>query len=455
MSQTAPMTITGLKIDRFKRIRAVNLRPDKTGLVELHGKNGQGKSSVLDAIEHALAGGRSPAQPVFNGEGRADIRVDLGDLHVWVRWTDPDDLSKRMLTVENATGGKLETPQAVLDALASKMVDPTRFLLESEPEQVRQVLGLVELGVDLDASKREENAIEQDRLAARRNVTKLTGQVAELEAAAAEAPSERVDMASLTAELQAAVDHNRIHDETETRRKEALSDFHAKTAELEKKKTDHAELLEQIRQLQETAERIQSEDIPTLQSELEAIKANGQAIRAELEDLGPVRDTAPIQKRIETAQKSAAAYSAADRLADRKKQLDEANAEFKGYEAKLEELRAARRDALQRAEFPVDGLGFDPEHGSSGRLTWKGSPFSQASQAERLRIAAELVMRKDAKIRVLICREGSFLDSESLAILGEVADRHGWQVWVEIVDDAPTGVGLWIEDGQASGEGAE
>lgn len=440
------MTIVGLKVDRFKRIRAVNLQPGKTGLVELHGRNGQGKSSVLDAIEIALMGGRSPQAPVFNNEGRADIHVDLGEITVWLRWTDPNDLSKRALTVENKVGGKLETPQAVLDALTSRMIDPTRFLMESEPEQARQVLDMVELDIDLAQSRREEAVFEQDRLLEGREVKKLEGQVSELENAAAEAPSQRVDMASLTADLQAAIDHNKIHAETEARRTAALKTYREAKEAVEDKVAE----IERLRAELAAAE----ESLPELEQAVVDRLEEGKAIKSELEALGPERDTAPIQSAIESAQASAAAFSAADRLHDRQTELAAARETFAATEKKIETLRTARLAALESADWPVQGLGFDPEHGSNGRLTFKGNPFSQASQAERLRIVGELAMKKDAPIRVMICREGSFLDSENLAMLGEIAEQRGWQVWVEIVDDAPTGVGLYIEDGQASGQGA-
>ena len=55
------MTITHLEISNFKRIRVVNM--DAVGSVTVAGRNGQGKSSILDAIAVLLLGG-APAMLV-------------------------------------------------------------------------------------------------------------------------------------------------------------------------------------------------------------------------------------------------------------------------------------------------------------------------------------------------------------------------------------------------------
>lgn len=62
-----------IKINRFelenvKKIKAVTLSPSENGLTVIGGKNGQGKTSVLDAIAWALGGARfAPDEPMREG----------------------------------------------------------------------------------------------------------------------------------------------------------------------------------------------------------------------------------------------------------------------------------------------------------------------------------------------------------------------------------------------------
>ena len=52
------MKINSLQIENVKRVKAVTLEPTPNGLTIIGGKNGQGKTSILDAIAWALGGDR-------------------------------------------------------------------------------------------------------------------------------------------------------------------------------------------------------------------------------------------------------------------------------------------------------------------------------------------------------------------------------------------------------------
>ena len=82
------MKIIKLTASNVKRLRAVEITPDGT-LQVVTGRNGQGKTSVLDAIWLALGGGsaaRETVRPVRDGEDRASVTLDLGDLVVTRTW---------------------------------------------------------------------------------------------------------------------------------------------------------------------------------------------------------------------------------------------------------------------------------------------------------------------------------------------------------------------------------
>ena len=50
------MKIHSLELENVKKIKAIKLEPTANGLTVIGGKNGQGKTSVLDAIAWALGG---------------------------------------------------------------------------------------------------------------------------------------------------------------------------------------------------------------------------------------------------------------------------------------------------------------------------------------------------------------------------------------------------------------
>lgn len=62
------MKINALELENVKRIKAVRLEPSPNGLTIIGGKNGQGKTSVLDAIAWGLGGDRyKPSVPAREG----------------------------------------------------------------------------------------------------------------------------------------------------------------------------------------------------------------------------------------------------------------------------------------------------------------------------------------------------------------------------------------------------
>ena len=64
------MKIVSLEVQNVKRVKAVTLEPSPDGLTTIGGRNGQGKTSVLDALAYAL-GGEKLAPTNYRREGAA------------------------------------------------------------------------------------------------------------------------------------------------------------------------------------------------------------------------------------------------------------------------------------------------------------------------------------------------------------------------------------------------
>ncbi|MCI0540823.1 MAG: AAA family ATPase, partial [Verrucomicrobiales bacterium] len=100
------MKIIKLQTENVKRLQAVEITPGGGNMVVIGGKNGAGKSSVLDSIEFALGGDPSAKMPVRRGEDKARIVVDLGDLVIKRVFTAAGGTS---LVVTDADGRKQST----------------------------------------------------------------------------------------------------------------------------------------------------------------------------------------------------------------------------------------------------------------------------------------------------------------------------------------------------------
>ena len=97
---------------------------------------------------------------------------------------------------------------------------------------------------------------------------------------------------------------------------------------------------------------------------------------------------------------------------------------------------------ISKAAYPVAGLGFD----QLGGVTFNGLPFSQASTAEQLRVSVAIGLALNPQLRVLLIRDGSLLDDDSMKMVAKMAAKADAQVWIERVE-IDGQVSVVIEDG--------
>lgn len=76
------LKIVKLGAENVKRLKAVEIIP-AGNTVTISGKNDQGKTSILDAIEYALGGSKAICEePIRKGQAKARIVCDLGEIVV-------------------------------------------------------------------------------------------------------------------------------------------------------------------------------------------------------------------------------------------------------------------------------------------------------------------------------------------------------------------------------------
>ena len=155
------LKIISFHAENIKKLVVVDITPDGN-LQIIGGKNSQGKSSVLDAIFLALAGGdasKAIKKPVRDGEDYAVVRLDLGEYVVTREWKG----DKSTLKVEAANGAKFSSPQNLLDSLLGRLAfDPLEFMRLAPKDQKDALLDLVHLDINLEALEiQRQNAYDE------------------------------------------------------------------------------------------------------------------------------------------------------------------------------------------------------------------------------------------------------------------------------------------------------
>ena len=419
------MHVLELNADNFKRLRAVHITPP-AGMVVVSGKNANGKSSVLDSIMAAIGGvSACPDRPIHGDADSASIRVDLGDIVVTRKFT----ASGSTVVVENAEGARYKSPQTMLDGFFGRLsFDPLAFLGLAPKEQAAQLRTLVPLSVDVDALdglNRRDYDLRRD---ANRDAAALRTQVQGI--TVPEGVGEPRDLSALLGRVTALQNRRTVAVDADRTTKQAQADLQTKRERLDALRDQERALELDIKAL-----KVKIEGLPDAEDPHE--------IEAELAELG--EGVLSFQA---DNQRAVAAKNARENQARLAKQALAKETEADALTAAMADREKQKAAALAAAKMPVQGLSF----GADG-ITYNGIPFSQASQAEKLRVSTAIAMASNPKLKVILIRDGSALDSDSIALMAAMAEEHGFQVWVERVSDGD-GVGIVIEDGMVLGAAA-
>ena len=416
------MKIIELRAENVMRLKAVEITPDGTVQV-IGGRNAQGKSAVLNAIWLALGGGKASkdiSRPIRDGEEKASVRLDLGDLVVTRSWTRKGTTLK----VENPEGASFKSPQGMLDALVGQLsFDPLAFTRLSPKDQREALLDLVDLDVDLDALDTEAKQVFQERTEIGRQ-GKALGDVTVDD----KLPTVEKSAASVVKKLQEAQEVHRWVDTT----RQQIQDAHtAADAAL-------------------TTVRAAEERIKELQAQITSLIATRKMRLAEAENMQHAIDNtempnlAYIEDELATVEDTNAKIRANNAARERLNEKQALRDAYEGLTKQLTELDEQKAAALAAATFPVDGLSFD----STGVL-YRGVPLSQASSAEQIRVSLAMGMALNPKLRVLMIKDGSLLDEDSMAAIHDQVADGDFQLFVERVGNADQGA-IIITDGQVA-----
>lgn len=454
------MKIIRLTAENVKKLKIVDITP-RADVVQVTGKNGSGKTSVLDSIWWAL-GGKEGIQkvPIRKGAEEATIRLDLGTIIVKRTFT----ASGTSVIVLNPLGAepgtpdkklpKWGSPQDMLDALMGELsFDPLAFARMNPQAQRDELRKISKLDVDIDqldslnaADFKKRTDINRDAKAKRAQANGI--------AVPAGLPDQPIDESDLLNQIQGAGEHNAAIENRKARREQAQRDAGDKTA-------DAARLREQAAECRDAA-KVRVSD---LQRQIADVQRRADEKARQLEDgaVAAVLSAAEIEKKLESADPlpepiQVAGLRASLETAKKvnagiamRTQREAVSVEAVILEAQSKEItdrmsgrEKAKADAIASAKMPIDGLGF-----GDGAITFNGVPFDQASGAEQLRISCSIAMAANTKLRVIRIKDGSLLDEDGVAVIKELAAEKDYQIWMECVDKSGK-VGIFMEDGEVA-----
>lgn len=403
--------INNLEIENVKRVKAVRLEPSQNGLTIIGGKNGQGKTSVLDAIAWVLGGNKfQPSQAQRNGSMTPPhLHIELSNGLIVERKGKNSDLK-----VIDSKGNK--SGQRLLDELVEQLaLNLPKFMQASNKEKGDSLLQIIGVGDKLGALDLKEQQLYNRRTEIGRIADQKKKYAAEL-VMHPDVPKEPVSAAELIRKQQDILARN---GENARKRqhlahyRDKVNQLHAQIAELQRQ-FDEAETSLNI--AQKSALDLHDENTAELEKNINDIDMLNMKIRANMDR--------------EKAEMDAEEYS---------KQVDSITQE-------IADIRKQRTALLNNADLPLPDLSVD-----KGELTYKGYKWDNMSASEQLKVATAIIRKLNPECGFVLMDKLEQMDIETLQEFGTWLEAEGLQAIATRVSTSDE-CSIIIEDGYIKGE---
>lgn len=412
------MKINKLEIENVKRVKAVRLEPTTNGLTIIGGDNGQGKTSVLDAIAWALGGDRyAPSKPQRDGSTIPPYLKIVMDNGLVVERKGKNS----SLVVIDPDGQK--NGQQLLNSFVEELaINLPKFINSTSKEKANILLQIIGVGDKLATLELKEKEVYNKR--------HTIGQIADQKKKFAEeqkyypeAPKELVSASTLIKQQQEILARNgenmrkRQHKATIERDLSRIDEM-IKEAEIKLKElySKQLELTENL--------NIANKDI------LDLVDESTQELENSINDI----DTINIKVRANL---------------DKEKAEDDAKEYTEQYaklSIELSSIRDEKANLLTSSNLPLPGLTIE-----DGELVYNNQKWDNMSSSEQLIVSASIVRKLKPQCGFILLDKLEQMDLKTLKTFGQWLEQEGLQA---IATRVSTGeeCSIIIEDGYVKGE---
>ena len=354
------MKIIALDINNTRKIKAFHLKLDGDNL-HIAGKVAEGKTTAISALWDILD---KRGDTITHGKRKSAIRIELSDGSKTImaeRVTTPKT-SKVTLTDEKGGSISIKDFKKMISDLS---VNPHKITSMKPTEQVQTLLSAANVPVDIEALDKEITNLEILRLAAHRDMNTLNP---------GEEP-ERIEKVSVSELL------------------ESKAEAEERNAENERKREKLAALGDHNNNLIATIDRLEKELKEAQESSnnaLNSILKGTEVCNALIDD-----NVEAIVHEIESAEETNEKAIAHIQWSERAEKHTESQEEHEKYESDIKAKKEEKKDALEHAEWPLEGLSIE-----DGHIMYDGCLMENLGESEQMLVCSALAM-KDIKAHPL------------------------------------------------------
>lgn len=411
------MKIILFKTERTKNLKAVEIRPN--GDVVLSGKNGQGKSNILNVIMSVLTGKRLE-DPIKHGEEDAECLIDVGDFKVIKKWTAKGEYIKVVM----ANGDVKAKPMEFLGGIIGDIsFDPLEFST-MKPKEQKEILQKL-AGLDFTDIESEYQKTFLERSTVNIEIKGIVAQLQNLQAPDPRLPNEEISFKDELDRLQQLRDKRKAF-------LDVINISNEKQQGISNSENIIKQCEEKIKDIQ-YAIKVAQDAIKNFQIDIDALVIPSEVTENEI---------IAVEASLQDIEKKNVQIRAAARYRKLIKDSEKVKQEADGFTQTLNRLEQDKATRIANAPMPIIGLSLGDES-----VMYNGEIFSNLSEGQKTKVSTAISMALNPLLKIIFIRRWADLDSEGKKELTDLAHAKGYDIWAEVVDESGE-LGYFIEAGE-------
>lgn len=410
--------INQLQIENTKKVKAVLMEPSPNGLTVIGGKNGQGKTSVLDSIAWALGGEDfRPSRPAREGSTiPPNLKVTLSNGIIVERKGKNSSLK-----VTDPSGKK--AGQTLLNNFIDKLaINLPKFMISDNKEKANILLKIIGVDEQLAKFNMQENELYQERLTVGR-IADQKKKYAKEQIFYNNVPDNLISPQVLIDQQQAILAKNGENQ----RKREKVTQYEYQVSTL----TDEVARLEQLLNAKKNELNKATCDLAIAKTDaLDLIDQSTEELERNLADIEETNRKVRANLDKQKAEEDAKQYTE----------------QYDNLTIKIDKIREQKMDLLNSADLPLPGLSV-----ADGELTYNGKKWDGMSGSEQMKVSTAIVRKLNPECGFVLIDKLEQMDIETMNDFGKWLEEQGLQA---IATRVSTGdeCSIIIEDGYIKGQ---
>jgi DNA repair ATPase RecN len=414
----------GLEIENFKNLekRKVDIGGQSIMVI---GKNGTGKSSIIQALMSPLNSKMLPTEPIKKGEERAKISVTIGGNHFGsyseyildMYFTAKD--KKGRLTVTNADGESVKSPATFIKGLIGNVsFDIMKWLHDDKANKLKTIKALTGVSDEIDIIDIQIKKTKDDRKYKKQRAEDLEAILNNHAFTPQEIDvySRTVDLLPIQQEMAGIAKAQKDYDGVVNK----LNEFSSNVSRLN---NSIAEKQEEILRLQNQIEGLSAE----ITSNTENIKKGNEWLSVHARP-----SIEAVNEKINQAILHNEKCSQIGNLASHQREMITCKEEANKMSVDITALEDKKLKIISNSQFNIPGLTFTDDDIFLDNIPLEEG---QVNTARLFEIGTEVAIAMNPNLKVIFLHDASLFDHDALKTIIRKVEERGFQLVVELVSE--------------------